>query len=101
MDADRDAHEGIVEPVLADTVRARTLCRRSCRSSIATLCRQRSMTPMRQKRDGVMRGIHPTASPRGLAGALYWYLLYPLHAVIFSDLARAIARDAVKREHDA
>jgi hypothetical protein len=29
------------------------------------------------------------------------YLLYPLHAVIFSDLARAIARDAVKREHDA
>jgi len=35
--------------------------------------------------------------PRGLAGVLYWYLLYPLHAVIFSDLVRAIAVDAVKR----
>jgi hypothetical protein len=32
--------------------------------------------------------------PRGLWGALYWYALYPLHALIFSDLARAIARDA-------
>ena len=32
--------------------------------------------------------------PRGLAGVLYWYLLYPLHALIFSDLAKAIARDA-------
>ena len=36
--------------------------------------------------------------PRGLAGALYWYLLYPLHALIFSDLARAIARDAEQRD---
>jgi uncharacterized protein YbjT (DUF2867 family) len=32
--------------------------------------------------------------PRGLAGVLYWYLLYPLHGLIFSDLAKAIARDA-------
>ncbi len=30
-------------------------------------------------------------APRGLLGALYWYLLYPLHGRIFSDLARAIA----------
>jgi uncharacterized protein YbjT (DUF2867 family) len=29
--------------------------------------------------------------PRGLGGVLYWYLLYPLHGWIFSDLARAIA----------
>lgn len=36
--------------------------------------------------------------PRGLAGVLYWYLLYPLHALIFSDLAKAIARDAEKRD---
>jgi uncharacterized protein YbjT (DUF2867 family) len=35
--------------------------------------------------------------PRGLAGVLYWYLLYPLHALIFSDLAKAIAREAEKR----
>lgn len=31
-------------------------------------------------------------APRGLAGALYWNALYPIHALIFSDLARAIAR---------
>jgi hypothetical protein len=35
--------------------------------------------------------------PRGLAGVLYWYLLYPLHMLIFSDLANAIARDAELR----
>lgn len=39
--------------------------------------------------------------PRGLAGVLYWYVLYPLHALIFSDLARAIARDAETREREA
>jgi uncharacterized protein YbjT (DUF2867 family) len=32
--------------------------------------------------------------PRGLWGAIYWYALYPLHARIFSDLARAIGREA-------
>jgi uncharacterized protein YbjT (DUF2867 family) len=32
--------------------------------------------------------------PRGLWGAVYWYALYPLHARIFSDLARAIGREA-------
>lgn len=29
-------------------------------------------------------------APRGLGGVLYWYLLYPLHKMIFRDLARAI-----------
>lgn len=33
-------------------------------------------------------------APRGLFGALYWYGLYPLHARIFSDLARAIVAEA-------
>ena len=33
-------------------------------------------------------------APRGLAGALYWYLLYPIHKLIFSAMARAIAREA-------
>jgi uncharacterized protein YbjT (DUF2867 family) len=33
-------------------------------------------------------------APRGLAGLLYWYLLYPIHAVIFSGMARALARRA-------
>lgn len=33
-------------------------------------------------------------APRGLAGALYWHLLYPIHKLIFSAMARAIARAA-------
>lgn len=32
--------------------------------------------------------------PRGLWGNLYWYLLYPIHGLIFSDLVKAIAEDA-------
>jgi uncharacterized protein YbjT (DUF2867 family) len=32
--------------------------------------------------------------PDGLAGFLYWYLLYPLHAAMFSRLAGAVARRA-------
>lgn len=35
-------------------------------------------------------------APRGLAGLLYWYLLYPIHAVIFSGLARELAHQAEK-----
>lgn len=33
-------------------------------------------------------------APRGLAGLLYWYLLYPMHAVIFSGLARKLGHQA-------
>lgn len=32
--------------------------------------------------------------PRGLPGALYWYALYPIHRVIFSDMAHALAKHA-------
>ncbi len=32
--------------------------------------------------------------PRGLAGTLYWYLLYPVHRVIFSQMAHALAQCA-------
>ncbi|MCS6919067.1 MAG: SDR family oxidoreductase [Fimbriimonadales bacterium] len=32
--------------------------------------------------------------PRGLPGALYWYALYPIHKLIFSDMARALAQRA-------
>ncbi|MFN3368214.1 MAG: DUF2867 domain-containing protein [Thermus sp.] len=35
--------------------------------------------------------------PLGLTGFLYWWLLYPIHARIFSDLARAIVRDSEAR----
>ncbi len=33
-------------------------------------------------------------APRGLFGFAYWYGLYPLHRLIFSDLIRAVAREA-------
>jgi uncharacterized protein YbjT (DUF2867 family) len=33
-------------------------------------------------------------APRGLAGHAYWYVLYPLHAVIFSRLATRVAERA-------
>ncbi len=35
-------------------------------------------------------------APRGLAGLFYWYSLYPIHALIFSDMAHAIVRAAKK-----
>lgn len=31
---------------------------------------------------------------RGLAGFLYWYLLYPIHGFIFSGMIKALARRA-------
>jgi uncharacterized protein YbjT (DUF2867 family) len=33
-------------------------------------------------------------APRGLGGWLYWYALYPAHALIFSGMIRAVARAA-------
>lgn len=38
-------------------------------------------------------------APRGLFGLIYWYGLYPIHRVIFSNLIRAIARRA-EANHD-
>ena len=32
--------------------------------------------------------------PRGLSGLLYWYGIYPIHALVFRGMARAIARRA-------
>jgi uncharacterized protein YbjT (DUF2867 family) len=39
-------------------------------------------------------------APHGLHGVLYWYLLYPLHQLIFRDLAKAIARRAEQPVED-
>lgn len=35
--------------------------------------------------------------PVGLSGRLYWYLLYPVHAMIFTGMLRRIARQAIVR----
>ena len=34
-------------------------------------------------------------APHGLCGALYWYMLYPFHRLIFTDLIEAIGKLAV------
>ena len=39
-------------------------------------------------------------APRGLLGWLYWYALYPFHALIFSGLINQIARRAVNLQRD-
>jgi hypothetical protein len=40
--------------------------------------------------------VHQTAvfEPIGLSGLLYWYLLLPVHGVIFGGMLRAIVRRA-------
>lgn len=44
--------------------------------------------------DGAGTLLSQTAffAPRGLMGFLYWYLLWPVHALVFAGLIRAIAR---------
>ncbi|MHC4450893.1 MAG: DUF2867 domain-containing protein, partial [Planctomycetota bacterium] len=32
--------------------------------------------------------------PSGLSGLAYWYLLYPLHAIVFRGMLRQISRTA-------
>jgi hypothetical protein len=34
-------------------------------------------------------------APKGLSGLLYWYMLYPVHSLIFRGLIRRIASAAV------
>ncbi len=43
------------------------------------------------------RVARPARRPRGLAGLLDWYLLYPIHTLIFSGMARELARQADRR----
>lgn len=38
-------------------------------------------------------------APRGLGGLLYWYALYPIHALIFSGLIERLARRAEAGAH--
>jgi hypothetical protein len=40
-------------------------------------------------------------APVGLAGTLYWNILYPVHKMIFSGLVRAIAREATAAAYPA
>jgi uncharacterized protein YbjT (DUF2867 family) len=40
-------------------------------------------------------------NPRGIAGRLYWWVLYPIHAVIFSGMATRIVRRAEAKTDSA
>lgn len=46
------------------------------------------------ERDGCRLVQTAFFAPTGLFGTLYWYLLYPVHSLIFSALVRAIAHEA-------
>jgi len=48
--------------------------------------------------DGDQSQLIQTAvfQPRGIGGFLYWYLLYPIHHLIFNDMADAIIQDAAR-----
>ena len=34
--------------------------------------------------------------PAGLLGRIYWYALYPLHQLVFRDMLKGIAREAIR-----
>jgi hypothetical protein len=38
-----------------------------------------------------------TFDPIGLFGLLYWYALYPVHALMFAGMLRSISRSAEER----
>jgi uncharacterized protein YbjT (DUF2867 family) len=37
-------------------------------------------------------------APKGLAGFLYWYILYPVHRFVFAGLIKGIARRAIEHQ---
>jgi len=51
--------------------------------------------------DGESAKLVQTAyfSPRGLLGLIYWYGLYPFHALIFSSMIEHLAKEAERTDH--
>lgn len=47
-----------------------------------------------ESRDRTRLSCYAWFEPRGLAGEMYWGLLYPIHVLIFRGMVRAIARKA-------
>lgn len=50
-----------------------------------------------ESRDRTLLSCYAWFEPRGLAGELYWALLYPIHLLIFRGMIRAIARQSEDR----
>ena len=55
------------------------------------------VTPLDGGRRSRIRQI-ATFDPRGVLGRLYWYAVYPFHAVVFGGLLRELARRATAAE---
>ena len=53
-----------------------------------------SFAPNRMARSTVLRQI-AQFEPHGLAGLLYWYLLWPIHEVMFRGMLRRLAAAAM------
>ncbi len=47
-----------------------------------------------ESRDCTLLSCYVWFEPRGLAGELYWAVLYPIHVLIFRGMVRAIARQS-------
>jgi hypothetical protein len=50
-----------------------------------------------ESRDRTLLSCYAWFEPRGLAGELYWGLLYPIHVLIFRGMVKAIARQSEDR----
>ena len=58
----------------------------------------RAWLEFRAEPEGPYTVLHQSAyfEPRGLGGLLYWYLLWPIHEVMFRGMLRRIAAEAAK-----
>jgi hypothetical protein len=63
----------------------------------------RAWLEFRAEGDGTATVLRQTAQfePRGLYGLLYWYLLWPVHEVVFRGMLRRIAAAALQPESPA
>jgi len=50
---------------------------------------------MEPVRDGTLLVQTARFRPRGLLGRAYWYAVAPFHQLVFPELIKGIARDAV------
>jgi uncharacterized protein YbjT (DUF2867 family) len=57
---------------------------------------QFEVTPLNAKKSLLIQTAY--FAPKGLAGFLYWYLLYPIHSLVFSGMINALAKRAVSRK---
>lgn len=54
---------------------------------------QFKVIPQGEKRTQLVQTAY--FAPKGLAGLLYWYLLYPIHSLVFSGLINALVRQSI------